>query len=635
MIKDSKFNKKEYNPYFLTEIQPQGGIKFDEKVIKKGDGYESVISVFDYPSQVSEFWMERLMSIKDVIITIDIGTYNKSKVLKKIENSLNEQENRYDTDKSQISRIKSQNTYNHLTSLASDITGNNEVVKLVNIRYFISGTTVEQVEEKVKDVISELESIGFKSSVYINEQEYEWCSLFAGYSEQERFKNRRKGKAIPSSTLGAGYPFHYTRLDDPTGTFLGTTFTRGNVVFDLFTKTKKRKYYNSSIVGTMGSGKSTLMKKLVLDNAIQGQTIRILDVVGEFSPLIKTLGGKVISLDGKSGIINPLQVLATITDDSTFEVDNRMSFSTHISKVSMMYKYLSQECSSVEIMEFEMLLNKFYKEFGIEVDKSTEYKTEEYPILQDFLDFVCKELYTDNSKKQMRSDISDNRKITLEKIILTLDSTILNYGSLFNGVSNISSNLKEEQIISFELRNLNNFDKRIFNAQIFNILTILWNNSLVQGRKEMDDFNKGIKTVAECKKYMILIDEAHKIINSNNELAVDYLISFEREARKYFGGLIFATQNIRDVAPNNLNDSIFEKIKILFELTQYKFIIQQSSNSLEVLKQVFEGQISENEIKKIPYLEQGHCILSIDGLENILFNIEATEEELKLFGGGA
>ncbi|EPZ61194.1 hypothetical protein H477_0306 [[Clostridium] sordellii ATCC 9714] len=32
MIKDSKFNKKEYNPYFLTEIQPQGGIKLMKKL---------------------------------------------------------------------------------------------------------------------------------------------------------------------------------------------------------------------------------------------------------------------------------------------------------------------------------------------------------------------------------------------------------------------------------------------------------------------------------------------------------------------------------------------------------------------------------------------------------------------------
>lgn len=635
MIKDSNFNKKEYNPYLLTEIQPKGGIKFDEKIIQKGDGYETVISIYEYPNQVSEFWLERIMSIKDVIITIDIGTYEKNKVKSKIEKSLAELENRYYTDRSRVSRIEAQNTYQNLTSLVSDVTQSNEIVKLVNIRYFISATTREKVEEKVKDVISELESIGYKSSVYVNEQQYEWQSLFNGYIEQEKFKNRRKGKAIPSTTLGAGYPFHYTSLDDPTGTFLGTTFTGGNVLFDIFTKTKKRMYYNAVVVGSMGSGKSTLLKKLVKDNAIQGQTIRVLDVVGEFNGLIKSLGGKIVSLDGKDGIINPLQVLATITDDKTYEVDNRLSFMTHISKVSMMYKYLSQDCSSVESMEFEMLLNKFYKYYKIDIDKSTEYNTNEYPILSDLLLFIKNELYSDSEKKVMRSSISESRKIILEKIILTLDSTILNYGKLFDGHSDISSDLTNEQIISFELRNLNSFDDRIFNAQIFNILTILWNNSLVQGRKEMGYFNRKEKTSAECKKYMILIDEAHKIINSNNILAVEYLTNFEREARKYFGGLVFATQNIRDVAPHNINDPIFEKIKTLFELTQYKFIMKQGSNSLNILKNVFEGQVSENELKKIPYLEQGNCVLSIDGLENILFNVEVTKEELSLFGGGA
>ncbi len=635
MIKDSNFNKKEYNPYFLTEIQPKGGIKFEEKIIQKGDGYEAIISVYDYPNKVTEFWLERLMSIKDVIITVDIGTYDKNKVKNKINRSLNELEDRFYSDSSKVARIEAQNTYQDLSALVSDVTQSNEVVKLVNIRYSISGTTKESVEEKVKDVISELESIGYKSSVYLNEQEYEWKSLFTGYSEQEKFKNRRKGKGIPATTLGAGYPFHYTSLDDPTGTFLGTTFTGGNVLFDIFTKTKKRMFYNAVVVGSMGSGKSTLLKKLLKDNAIKGQTIRVLDIVGEFNDLVKSLGGKIISLDGKDGIINPLQILATITDEKTYEVDNRLSFMTHISKVNMMYKYLSQDCSAVESMEFEMLLNKFYKSSHIEVDKSTEYKTEEYPILEDLLLFVKKELYSDIDNKVINLGISESRRVVLEKIILTLDSTIMNYGKLFNGHSDISSDLTNEQIISFELRNLSSFDTRVFNAQIFNILTILWNNSLVQGRREMGYFNRGERSDEDCKKYMILIDEAHKIINSNNVLAVEYLTNFEREARKYFGGLIFATQNIRDVAPSNLNDPIFEKIKTLFELTQYKFIMKQGSNALNVLKNVFEGQLSENELSKIPYLEQGNCILSIDGVENILLNIEVTREELALFGGGA
>ena len=44
---------------------------------------------------------------------------------------------------------------------------------------------------------------------------------------------------------------------------------------------------------------------------------------------------------------------------------------------------------------------------------------------------------------------------------------------------------------------------------------------------------------------------------------------------------------------------------------------------------------SDSELSSIPRLEQGNCILSINGLGNISFSIEASSEELELFKGGA
>lgn len=80
---------------------------------------------------------------------------------------------------------------------------------------------------------------------------------------------------------------------------------------------------------------------------------------------------------------------------------------------------------------------------------------------------------------------------------------------------------------------------------------------------------------------------------------------------------------------------MFEKIKTMFDLTQYKFIMQQDSNALDTLSNVFNGQLSDSELSSIPRLEQGNCILSINGLGNISFSIEASSEELELFKGGA
>lgn len=63
--------------------------------------------------------------------------------------------------------------------------------------------------------------------------------------------------------------------------------------------------------------------------------------------------------------------------------------------------------------------------------------------------------------------------------------------------------------------------------------------------------------------------------------------------------------------------------------------MQQDNNAKKSLKTIFDGQITENEIEAIPYMRTGECILSINGGDNIKFNIEASDEELKLFKGGA
>ena len=54
----------------------------------------------------------------------------------------------------------------------------------------------------------------------------------------------------------------------------------------------------------------------------------------------------------------------------------------------------------------------------------------------------------------------------------------------------------------------------------------------------------------DITRFLIFIDEAHKIINTNKLEAAEQLLKFEREARKYFGGLIYASQSItRDFVP--------------------------------------------------------------------------------------
>lgn len=50
---------------------------------------------------------------------------------------------------------------------------------------------------------------------------------------------------------------------------------------------------------------------------------------------------------------------------------------------------------------------------------------------------------------------------------------------------------------------------------------------------------------------------------------------------------------------------------------------------------MFSHQLSDSELERIPYLEQGETILVISGDQNIEFKVKLTKEEKEMFRGGA
>lgn len=635
-LNKSEKNKVKENPAFLAAIQPQGGISFHERVISKGDGYEAVIHIYDYPSEADNFWLEKIMSIKDVIVTVDVGTKERHEVIREINKSLEEENSRMVEETDKIGQIDAANSFNLLQSIYNDISQQGETMKLIHTRIYAHEKTTTAMEEKVKDIIETLESEGFHGKIFLNEGPYEWQSLFLPYSEQTKMLNRREGHSLPSFSLAGSYPFNFSSLSDPAGTFLGTSFTGGNVIFDMFHADDKRTYYNGVIFGEMGKGKSTTLKKLLLDCAIRNYKVRGFEITGEFRPLIQKLGGRIVSLDGSEGIINPLQVYRTAEKET-------QSFMLHLSKLSMFFKFLAPDATDVEVKEFEKVLRELYEEKGltqkIETTGITNLRPEEYPTFTDLLAFVRKELYEDFKTKKIHTELSESRIKRLDKIELTLEDIVKNYGFLFDGHSSID-NLIDEQIVFFSIKSLSNMKKEVFTAQTFNILSMLQDNIIQNGKPQLDamyrDPDFDLRNVV---RFLIIIDEAHRIINSNNLIGVDYLSRLAVEARKYFAGLLFASQSIRDFVPNIDSNSAevaqaVEKIKKLFELTQYKFIMQQDPNTLQSMRQIFEGQLSDSEINTIPELEKGECILSIKGYGNIALRIEVSEEEKSLFQGG-
>ncbi|MBX0352912.1 VirB4 family type IV secretion system protein [Bacillus toyonensis] len=626
--------KKGYNPYLVARVQPQGGISFKESYVQTGDGFATCVHVFDFPTEVNDFWLEQIMNMPNVITTLDVMSDDRKEVVESINKSMSEQSVRHDTAKDNIDRIDAKNEFLELEALYTDLK-QGEVMKRIHIRIYVSTRTIDELEKQVKEILETLESYNFRGAVFLNEQEYEWDALVTSFDTQKNYVNRRKGKEIPAVSLAGGCPFHYSYLHDPYGTYYGTTKTKGNVIFDIFHKDNQRKSYNGVMIGKSGAGKSTLLKKKTVDYASKGHFVRVFDVVEEFTDTVEELGGKTIALDGSQGQINPLQVYKTAESEE-------VSFTQHLSKLTIIYRFIAPEAKDDEIKEYENLLRKLYIRMGLWNDEKgakneiITRKPKEYPIFSDFLKFVRKELYQDVAARKHHDNLGDSRLHRLELIELNLTNLVEAYAELFDGHTTIED-FKKEQVVSFSLRNISSFKPEVFQAQIFNVLNLLWNEMISNGAPQLKAFNKKQLAFEDVTRYFIIIDEAHHIINTKKESAhaLQFLTKLSREDRKYFAGLLYASHTIRDFVPEGSSQEMIDEIKKLFELTQYKFIMQQDNNSLDMLRKVFAGQLSESEIAAIPHLPTGDVILSIGAVKNIHFHVEVTDEELMLFGGGA
>lgn len=97
---------------------------------------------------------------------------------------------------------------------------------------------------------------------------------------------------------------------------------------------------------------------------------------------------------------------------------------------------------------------------------------------------------------------------------------------------------------------------------------------------------------------------------------------------------MLASQSIRDYVPEDSSETGINSVKILFELSQYKFIFRQDNNAMHLLETIFRNQLTTSELRQIPELERGQCILSITSDMNVAVDIELTNEELEIFRGG-
>ena len=625
-----------YDLDFIKQIMPQGGLYFDEEYVYYGNGISRCVTVYSYTKDPNLFWLANLMNNPHTIATLDIKTDEKQKVIDEINRAMDELDDRSNNERKATDRHKSAEEYMDLAKYAQSLTSNGEISKQIKVRIHVYGRTLEEVDERALALIESLKGMDYRGVTYLHKAKRDWQSLFYLIDEQEKWFGNVSGQSVPALNIGGGYPFHHQTLKDEGGTEYGRTMTGGPFVWNATLKDAIRWSTNTILFGSMGAGKSTTLKMIGEAHLPKGDFFWGFEKGKDFIPFLQEYQGKLIRLDGSEGMINPLQVFATRTNDEGTEVNEAQSYVTHLDKVTYQMQLINPDLKGTARSEFKLYLAAFYvaaglvpegftkKDYAGEKVKITGLAPEEYPIYSEFLEYL---------KGMDTKGFSPEKVVRKESIEVMVEELCETYGSMFDGHSTIRD-LNEEKLVFFDIDSITGLDHGVKQCQMYMAVTLIWNQALIQGRKQRSLIKQKKMTKDEMARFIASIDECHNIINPDFIQTVQYITDFQREMRKVEAMTILATQSPQEMVPENMNSEDFSKLKKVFELSSTKIFMRMDESVLEHIGKLVGKSVTRSELESIPQQEKGDAVINFGNKETIRVHFTPNERQLKLFDGG-
>ncbi|MCR1877427.1 conjugal transfer protein [Limosilactobacillus reuteri] len=636
-----RYEEANYDLDFLAQVQPQGNMQVHSRYIEMGDGYLTVLRIYRYPAQgLGRFYGVPITNNPNTMSVVSVGTEDQDAIQKKIDTAAGEQYSRISGKNKVFDNLSASGKYKDLVNLLNRMSREHEVVKRLYIRVFVYAATLDELEKRCRKIIHDNHM--FRFGRYASEQLDDFQSIFVPTMREKSMINKPAGTPIDAENLTGFYPFNHIKLDDPKGSYYGYTQTRGEVMFDPFQRDDIRTRSFFFVTGNAGMGKSTLLKKMNDDVFSRGAFIRNFDVSSEYTSQTKDQSGVVISLDKPEYLINPFEIFPTeINDDGT---SNEIgSFDRQIDKLKNMFKFFNPQATPDDTTMLDKWLNKFYEKQNIWVANAAKVQPdikvtnlylprEAYPTLEDFVLFANEQKRTATSDIRRRPTNVD--EISMNRITSTFQSLLTNKGTMFNGITRFPD-LSNEQVVTFNLRGLQAQGQNVFNAQVYQVLTLLSGEITKNGLSQRHLLQTGDITEDDAKWYYLNLDEVENLITPHFSFGVEYLASLMEQMRKNNCAITMAAPTIKDLIMNvNSDNPYIIAVQKIFSLFQINFFFQISNDDLPRLKVALGQSTSMAELQGLTTLRRGECLMNINGDRNIRFFVDITNEEKRRYGGG-
>ena len=639
MAKKDKLNKKNKQTNknlsfgnLIDRVTPNS-VEFKSDRIILGDTEQKIYTVYDYPPEVNLEWLSDLTRYQNCFVTYQVSEANKNELIESIDRTISMEKVRQLESNSQIDIDESEDIIDRSRMLAKKIRSDEGKAVNLTISLGVFGSNEDEVKKNFRKVSADLEGKDFSIRAMTQMQK-------EGFLQQlpicDNEYESLSGIDMPIDTWAAGLGiFTNQALDHTSGTYIGTDRSGEPAFWDIWNVSKDQQNSNMVITGTPGAGKSTTMKKMLLNQFGRGDNLIILDAEREYVGLGMQFGADIIEASGtetkatmgtEATVINPLQIRDFPESWDNFETQDALNnylmnhsetdyqgpLSIHISFLKTWFPLYIPDLKMRHISILEKCLYETYKRKGINESNDPRFMSpEEFPIMSDLRNVIQDAIHT---KQIGKENITDE----LLPIYKELDNYLYSCTEgadkyIFNGYTNID--MSNNAFTIFDVHKLLDSPENIKNAQFCNITTFCWMR-MTKDRKE------------PC---ILVVDEAHLFISKRNNFVFEWLSTAARRFRKYYASLWLATQNISDF----LSDSVSDFGQSLLNNPDLKFVMKQRSTDIEKLRNLF--QLSKVEEDLILKSGRGEGLLFVGSSKHLFINVEVEPKMLKLIsetGGG-
>lgn len=576
---------------FKTDVSNVEGLTLEKmregqtRLMINDKAYQT-ICVHRYKMLNDNAWAWKLFNIDDVRVTVNFRPYAGKSVEKLINKQFSELKMRMEDSKTKnYEQNTLQGEFQIISALLNDLQFGLD--RLYDVEFYLT-----YPYEKRKLIQKQMRSMGLtRNDLFL--------SQFEGYINMLPFLPMTDKKAsetinvIATSAIAGMFPFVIKELFDKNGSYLGGS--SGLPVFiDIFHRDDDRKNSNIVILGSSGGGKSYFLKKLLLMNYTHWKKIYILDPENEYRRFHNVFGVDYIDLSGlKDQIINPLQVFPAFSDDDENGPANEVS--AHLVFLEQFFETVLPNLGSYQKDLLMNYISSLYDVYDItDSNNVSELPPEKFPTFTDLMDVII-----DRQKQLIKKGKPEERYEleNLSPLIMAIKKFTAGgiYSSLWNGKTTLKLN-NDFTVFNFQSLFASG-NTTVVNAQMLLVVKYL-NQEVIKNREKKDN------------NIIIAIDEAHRFINGEFTVGLDFMQQEAKQIRKYFGSFIIATQNIKDFCGGS--EEMKQKASAVINCCQYSFVFNLAPddiNNIQELYKNYNGGLQQEEMNYIASARRGDCLM--------------------------